>query len=89
MPFVLKILIFKIYDALETFGRFPRKHRWWSHYCIREPEILLKEGLCHRCFLSWKIFKNGWLLTSPSEQPGTVDVFQFLTIAISFSCYFL
>ena len=29
-----------------------------SFLYLREPEILLKEGLYHRCFLSWEIFEN-------------------------------
>ena len=77
--------------ALETFGRFPRKHPWWSHFWIIESEILLKEGLYHQCSLSWEIFENEWLLTAPSDQLGTVTfvIFQFLTKAVSFSCQFL
>ena len=54
---------------------------------VQEPEILLKEEPYYRRFLSWEIFENGWPLTATSEQLGTVafDIFQFLTIAISFS----
>ena len=33
--------------ALETFGSFPKKNLWWSHFCIREPELLLKEKFYH------------------------------------------
>ena len=30
----------------------------FGHFGIREPEILLKKGLYHRCFLSLEIFEN-------------------------------
>ena len=44
-------------SVLETFGSFPRKHPWWSYFCISGSEILLRERLYHQCFLSWEIFK--------------------------------
>ena len=63
--------------VLETFGRFSRKYPWGSHFFMKESEILLKEGLYHRCLLSRKIFKNGWLLTAPSEQLGRLLLMYF------------
>ena len=61
-----------------------------SHLFIRAWNFTKSRTLPSLFFLSWEIFENGWLLTAFSEQLRKVDfdVFQFSTIAISFSCYF-
>ena len=61
-----------------------------SHLFIRAWNFTKSRTLPSLFFLSWEIFENGWLLTASSEQLRKVDfdVFQFSTIAISFSCYF-
>ena len=93
-PFAMKILISKIYDT-QVFWKLSKVFQESTVdrviFVQREPENLLKEGTYYRCFLSWKISEKGWLLTAAFEQPGSVafEVFQFLTIAISFSRYFL
>ena len=69
-----------------NFRRFSRIHLWWSHFCIKETEILPIERIYHWHFLFGKFLKIfEKVLTAPSEQLGTVafDVFQFFIITIS------
>ena len=61
LPFALKILISKIYDANVFWklpGNFQENTLGGVIFCLRESEILLKKEIYHLCFLSWEIIEN-------------------------------